>query len=99
LQNKSFLSGKRGRGKKEVATTVLMKTIKYYLRRNYFMEYILINFMLFARGNFKNVTIDLAIHSHSASIPFAVHFNCTEKILQLNNFFLIALVYSFEKSL
>jgi hypothetical protein len=32
------------------------------------MEYILINFMLFARGNFKNVTIDLAIHSHYAPI-------------------------------
>jgi hypothetical protein len=24
--------------------------------------------MLYARGNFKNVTIDLAIHSHSAPI-------------------------------
>ena len=32
------------------------------------MEYILINFMLYVRGNFKNVTIDLAIHSHSAPI-------------------------------
>ena len=30
LQIKWFLSGKRGRGKKEVAATVLMKTIKYY---------------------------------------------------------------------
>jgi hypothetical protein len=32
------------------------------------MEYILINFMLYVRGNFKIVTIDLAIHSHSAPI-------------------------------
>ena len=32
------------------------------------MEYILTNFMLYIRGNFKNVTIDLAIHSHSALI-------------------------------
>jgi hypothetical protein len=30
LQIKWFLSGKRGRGKKEVTATVLMKTIKYY---------------------------------------------------------------------
>ena len=32
------------------------------------MEYILTNFMLYVKGNFKNVTIDLAIHSHSALI-------------------------------
>ena len=32
------------------------------------MEYILTNLMLYVRGNFKNVTIDLAIHSHSAPI-------------------------------
>jgi hypothetical protein len=32
------------------------------------MEYILINVMLCARGNLKNVTIDLAIHSQSAPI-------------------------------
>ena len=34
LQIKWFLSGKRGRGKKEVAATVLMKTIKYYENTN-----------------------------------------------------------------
>ena len=37
--------------------------------------------MLYTRGNFKNVTIDLAIYSHSAQ--FAVHFNCAEQILHL----------------
>jgi hypothetical protein len=30
-----------------------------------FVEYILANFMLFLRGNLKNVTIDLTMHSHS----------------------------------
>ena len=30
------------------------------------MEYILTNFILYVRKNFKNVTIVLAIHSHSA---------------------------------
>ena len=34
----------------------------------YFMEYILTNFILYVRRNFKNVTIELAIHSHSAPI-------------------------------
>jgi hypothetical protein len=29
------------------------------------MEYILTNFILHVRRNFKNVTIELAIHSHS----------------------------------
>jgi hypothetical protein len=32
------------------------------------MEYILTNFILYVRRNFKNVTIELAIHSHSAPI-------------------------------
>ena len=30
------------------------------------MEYILTNFILCVRRNFKNVTIELAIHSHTA---------------------------------
>ena len=34
----------------------------------YFIEYILTNFILYVRRNFKNVTIELAIHSHSAPI-------------------------------
>ena len=38
LQIKSFLSGKRGRGKKEVAATVLMKTIKYYENTKYTLK-------------------------------------------------------------
>ena len=38
LQIKSFLSGKRGRGKKEVATTVLIKTIKYYEYTKYTLK-------------------------------------------------------------
>ena len=32
------------------------------------MEYILSNFILYVRRNFKNVTIELAIQSHSAPI-------------------------------
>ena len=32
------------------------------------MESISINFMLYVRGNFITVTIDLAIHSHSPPI-------------------------------
>ena len=32
------------------------------------MEYILTNFILYVRWNFKNVTIELAMHSHSAPI-------------------------------
>ena len=40
--------------------------------------------MLYTRGNFKNVTIDLAItFTFCTDIPFAVHFNCAEKILHL----------------
>ena len=38
LQIKSFLSGKRGRGKKEVAATVLIKTIKYYESTKYTLK-------------------------------------------------------------
>jgi hypothetical protein len=38
LQIKSFLSGKRGRGKKEVAATVLIKTIKYYENTKYTLK-------------------------------------------------------------
>ena len=38
LQIKWFLSGKRGRGKKEVAATVLMKTIKYYENTKYTLK-------------------------------------------------------------
>ena len=45
------------------------------------MEYILTNFMLFVRGNFKNVTIDLAIHSHSLLIYKK---NQSERLLRFN---------------
>jgi hypothetical protein len=40
LQIKSFLAGKRGkyRGKKEVAATVLIKTIKYYENTKYTLQ-------------------------------------------------------------
>jgi hypothetical protein len=40
LQIKSFLAGKRGkyRGKKEVAATVLIKTIKYYVNTKYIVK-------------------------------------------------------------
>jgi hypothetical protein len=40
LQIKSFLAGKRGkyRGKKEVAATVLIKTIKYYENTKYIVK-------------------------------------------------------------
>ena len=40
LQIKSFLAGKRGkyRGKKEVAATVLTKTIKYYENTKYTLK-------------------------------------------------------------
>ena len=40
LQIKSFLAGKRGkyRGKKEVAATVLIKTIKYYENTKYTLK-------------------------------------------------------------
>ena len=43
------------------------------------MEYILTNFILYARRNFENVnTIGNAI-TFCTDILFAVHFNCTEK--------------------
>jgi hypothetical protein len=40
LQNKSFLADKRSkyRGKKEVAATVLIKTIKYYENTKYTLK-------------------------------------------------------------
>ena len=40
LQIESFLAGKRGkyRGKKEVAATVLIKTIKYYENMKYTLK-------------------------------------------------------------
>jgi hypothetical protein len=46
----------------------------------YFIEYIWTNFMLFLRGNFKNVTIDLAIHSHSTLIFVCGAFQLRENV-------------------
>ena len=47
------------------------------------MEYISTNFMLYVRGNFKNVTIYTCIFGNTftfcTDIPFAVHLNCVEK--------------------
>ena len=45
----------------------------------YLIEYILTNFLLFLSRNFKNVTIDFAIHSHSASISVCDAFQLREK--------------------
>jgi hypothetical protein len=47
---------------------VKCKIVPKFEKKIMFVEYILTNFMLFLRGNFKNVTIDLAMHSHSAPI-------------------------------
>ena len=47
---------------------VKCKIVPKFEKRFMFEEYILTNFMLFLRGNLKNVTIDLAMHSHSAPI-------------------------------
>jgi hypothetical protein len=47
---------------------VKCKIVPKFEKKFMFVEYILTNFMLFLRGNFKNVTIDLAMHSHSATI-------------------------------
>ena len=47
---------------------VKCKIVPKFEKRFMFVEYILTNFMLFLRGNLKNVTIDLAMHSHSAPI-------------------------------
>ena len=43
-----------------------MLNIKFYrnLRRNLFYGIYFINFIIYVRRNFKNVTIELAIHSH-----------------------------------
>ena len=43
-----------------------MLSVKIYrnLRRNFYYFYILINFMLYARGNFKNVTIYIWQYIH-----------------------------------
>jgi hypothetical protein len=49
--------------KKIVKCKILPKFEKKFILWN-----ILTNVMLYVRGNFKNVTIDLAIHSHSAPI-------------------------------
>ena len=45
----------------------------------YFIEYILTNFILYVRRNFKNVTIELAIHSHSAPIFRLRHISIARK--------------------
>jgi hypothetical protein len=42
----SFLSGKRGRGKKEVAATVLIKTIKYYENMKYTLKKVINHVLL-----------------------------------------------------
>ena len=47
---------------------VKCKIVPKFEKKIMFVEYILTNFMLFLRGNFRNVTIDLAMHSHSAPI-------------------------------
>ena len=40
------------------------KMLPKFEKKHYFKEYVLTNFRLFLRGNFKNVNIDLTIHSH-----------------------------------
>jgi hypothetical protein len=47
---------------------VKCKILPKFEKKVFFMEYILTNFMLYARGNFNNVTIYLATHSHSALV-------------------------------
>ena len=57
---------------------VKCKIVPKFEKRFMFVEYILTNFILHVRRNFKNVTIELAIHSHSAPISvcsaFQLHY-------------------------
>jgi hypothetical protein len=70
-----------------------MLSVKIYrnLRRNfcyviYFSKFHAISYM-YVRGNFKNVTIWYIFgntFTFCTDIPFAVHFNCAEKILHVH---------------
>ena len=57
------------------------KIVPKFEKKCMFVEYILTNFMLFLRGNFKIVTIDLAMHLHSAPISVCGAFQMREKNL------------------
>ena len=75
LQIKWFLSGKRGRGKKEVAATVLMKTIKYYENTKYTLK----------KGKKKFRTIVMCLCSSRKCKIFSVQFKCTANGISMQN--------------
>ena len=75
LQIKWFLSGKWGRGKKEVAATVLMKTIKYYENTKYTLK----------KGKKKFCTIVMCLCSSRKCKIFSVQLKCTANGISVQN--------------
>ena len=70
-----FLSGKWGRGKKEVAATVLMKTIKYYENTKYTLK----------KGKKKFRTIVMCLCSSRKCKIFSVQLKCTANGISMQN--------------
>ena len=77
LQIKSFLAGKRGkyRGKKEVAATVLIKTIKYYENTKYTLK----------KGIKKIRTIVMCLSSSRKCKIFSAQLKCTANGISVQN--------------
>ena len=73
LQIKSFLTGKRG--KKEVAATVLIKTIKYYENTKYTLK----------KGKKKIRTIVMCLNSSRKCKIFPAQLKCTANGISVQN--------------